>query len=194
MDHQTSMVLKTIYPSTQVLTPPITEFPLLDSGLSILVFSQGYDTTACLNKAMAFLIVVAASRFPSTNNQLKTSSNLRNQATIQDDKVTVQQVQGRQGHFMLVLAIKESGQILDEEQHTCLADTEILDGQAAQIIIPTNVAFQSEDLNAYDSDCDDVSNAKVVLIANLSNLFLTLSQRYPILKPIIMIWIIKICM
>nr|GEV96916.1 retrovirus-related Pol polyprotein from transposon TNT 1-94 [Tanacetum cinerariifolium] len=34
---------------------------------------------------------------PSTNNQLRTSSNIRNQATIQDGRVIVQQVQGRQG-------------------------------------------------------------------------------------------------
>nr|GFD13943.1 hypothetical protein [Tanacetum cinerariifolium] len=27
--------------------------------------------------------------------------------------------------------------------------------------------FQTEDLDAYDSDCDDVSNAKAVLMANL---------------------------
>ncbi|GJY36426.1 hypothetical protein Tco_0421804 [Tanacetum coccineum] len=40
---------------------------------------------------------VPSSRFPSTNNQLRTSSNPRNQATIQDGRVTVQQVQGRQG-------------------------------------------------------------------------------------------------
>nr|GEY95221.1 hypothetical protein [Tanacetum cinerariifolium] len=56
------------------------------------------DPIACLNKAMDFLSVVATSRFPSTNNQLRTSSNLRNQATIQDGKVTVQQVQMRKGH------------------------------------------------------------------------------------------------
>ncbi|GJR89395.1 retrovirus-related pol polyprotein from transposon TNT 1-94 [Tanacetum coccineum] len=46
---------------------------------------------------MAFLTVVASSRFPSTKNQLRTSSNPRNQATIQDDRVTLQQVQRRQG-------------------------------------------------------------------------------------------------
>ncbi|GKD03743.1 hypothetical protein Tco_1178717, partial [Tanacetum coccineum] len=38
----------------------------------------------------------SASRFPSSNNQLRTSSNPRNQTTIQDGRVTVQQVQGRQ--------------------------------------------------------------------------------------------------
>ncbi|GJY44613.1 hypothetical protein Tco_0432826 [Tanacetum coccineum] len=60
--------------------------------LVVPVFTQGDDLIACLNQAMAFLSVVAASRFPSTNNQLRTSSNLRNQATIQDGRVTVQQV------------------------------------------------------------------------------------------------------
>ncbi|GKG23196.1 hypothetical protein Tco_0388499, partial [Tanacetum coccineum] len=46
---------------------------------------------------MAFLKAVASSRFPLTNNQLRTSSNPRNQANIQDGRVTVQQVKGRQG-------------------------------------------------------------------------------------------------
>ncbi|GKA90604.1 putative reverse transcriptase domain-containing protein [Tanacetum coccineum] len=58
-------------------------------------FQQGEDPIDCINKSMAFLSVVA-SRFPSSNNQLRMSSNPRNQATIQDYRVTVQQVQGRQ--------------------------------------------------------------------------------------------------
>ncbi|GJW23032.1 retrovirus-related pol polyprotein from transposon TNT 1-94 [Tanacetum coccineum] len=75
----------------------MTELPFVDSGFAVPVFSLGDDPIACLNKAMAFLIVVASSRFPSANNQLITSSNPGNQATIQDGRVTVQQVQGRQG-------------------------------------------------------------------------------------------------
>nr|GEY23508.1 hypothetical protein [Tanacetum cinerariifolium] len=46
---------------------------------------------------------------------------------------------------------------------------EVLEGQAAQIVIPNNDAFQNEDLNTYDSNCDDISNAKAVLMANISN-------------------------
>ncbi|GJR52641.1 hypothetical protein Tco_1403162 [Tanacetum coccineum] len=42
-------------------------------------------------------------------------------------------------------------------------------GQAAQTNILNNAAFQTEDLDAYDSDCDDVSTAQAVLMANLSN-------------------------
>ncbi|GJZ86566.1 integrase, catalytic region, zinc finger, CCHC-type containing protein [Tanacetum coccineum] len=64
---------------------------------AIPVFSPGDDPISCLNKAMDFLTTVASLRFPSTNNQLITSSNPRNQATIQDGRVIVQQVQGRQG-------------------------------------------------------------------------------------------------
>ncbi|GKE29674.1 hypothetical protein Tco_1445058, partial [Tanacetum coccineum] len=75
----------------------MTESPFVDSGFAVPVFSPGNDLIACLNKAMAFLTAVASSRFPYTNNQLRTSSNPRNQVTIQDGKVVVQQVQGRQG-------------------------------------------------------------------------------------------------
>ncbi|GJY25401.1 hypothetical protein Tco_0400127 [Tanacetum coccineum] len=101
MNHQTSTVPQVIpqvaYQSPQAPTQLMTESPFVDSGFVVPVFSPGDDPIACLNKAMAFLTAVASSRFPSTNNQLRTSSNPRNQATIQDGRVTVQQVQGRQG-------------------------------------------------------------------------------------------------
>ncbi|GKC60482.1 retrovirus-related pol polyprotein from transposon TNT 1-94 [Tanacetum coccineum] len=71
------------------------EFPQLDFGLVVPMFQQGEDPIKCINKAMEFLSVIA-SRFPPSKNQLRTSSNPRNQATIQDGRVTVQQVQGRQ--------------------------------------------------------------------------------------------------
>nr|GEZ03803.1 hypothetical protein [Tanacetum cinerariifolium] len=74
----------------------MTKLPQLDSGLAIPVFNPGDDPIACLNKAMTFMSLVAASRFLSTNNQLRTSSNVRNHATIQDGRVIVQHVQGRQ--------------------------------------------------------------------------------------------------
>ncbi|GJW75383.1 hypothetical protein Tco_0134753, partial [Tanacetum coccineum] len=48
-------------------------------------------------------------------------------------------------------------------------DPGVPDGQAIQTIIPNNAAFQTEDLDTYDSDCDDISNAKAVLMANISN-------------------------
>ncbi|GJS48699.1 hypothetical protein Tco_0598820 [Tanacetum coccineum] len=72
-----------------------TEFPQLDAGLAVPTFKQGEDPIECINKEMAFLSAME-SRFLPSNNQLRTSSNSKNQATIQDGRVTVQQVQGRQ--------------------------------------------------------------------------------------------------
>nr|GEZ28479.1 hypothetical protein [Tanacetum cinerariifolium] len=69
---------------------------------------------------------------------------------------------------MLAEASK-AGQILDEEQLEFLTDPSILDGQATQTTILNNASFQTENLDAYNSDCDDVLNAKAVLMANLSS-------------------------
>ncbi|GJW81163.1 hypothetical protein Tco_0145138 [Tanacetum coccineum] len=85
------------YPHTLLISQqPQVEFPQLDLGLVVPSFLPGGDPIACLNKAMAFMSTMMASHFPSTNNQLRTSSNPRIQATIQDGRVIVQQVQGRQ--------------------------------------------------------------------------------------------------
>ncbi|GJS66304.1 uncharacterized mitochondrial protein-like protein [Tanacetum coccineum] len=224
MNHQTSYVLQIAYQSPQVSIQPMTESPLGDSGFDVPVFSPGDDLIACLNKAMTFLTAVASSRFPLTNNQLRTSWNPRNQSTIQDGRVTVQQVQGRQGQSYsgtgyksnatsseennacrqarvvkcyncqgeghitrqctqpkrprnaawykekaMLAKAQEARQILDEEQLAFLADPGVPDDEAVLIIILNNVAFQNEDRDTYDSDCDDISNAKAILIANISN-------------------------
>nr|GEU41775.1 hypothetical protein [Tanacetum cinerariifolium] len=47
---------------------------------------------------------------------------------------------------------------IHEEKLAFLTDPAIPDGQATQITIPNTGAFQTDDLDAYDSDCDDVSN------------------------------------
>ncbi|GJQ96094.1 retrovirus-related pol polyprotein from transposon TNT 1-94 [Tanacetum coccineum] len=150
MIHQTLSLPQIAYNSPQPSTQPLTEFPQMDSGLAVPVFNQEDDLIACLNKAMDFLTAVASLRFPSTNNQLRTSSNPRNQATVQDGRVIVQQVQGRQRQSYAGNSYKGNATSL-EGNNT---------GGQARV---------TEDLDAYDSNCDDVSNAKAVLMANLSN-------------------------
>ncbi|GKD61956.1 hypothetical protein Tco_1299465, partial [Tanacetum coccineum] len=143
----------------------------LDSGLVVLSFNQFDDLIASLNKAMTFLSTTFTSRFPQTNNQLRTSSNPRNQTTIQDGRVTVQTVQGIQTQgpknstwfkeTMLLTEALESGAYLDPEQLAFLADNgdTVIPAQASQEIISL-AAFQTDDLDAFDSDCDDVPLAK----------------------------------
>ncbi|GJR47352.1 hypothetical protein Tco_1315455 [Tanacetum coccineum] len=71
------------------------EFSQPNSSLVVPVFQKGDDPIDAINHMMSFLTAVVTSRYPTTNNQLRTSSNPRQQATIYDGKVTVQPVQGR---------------------------------------------------------------------------------------------------
>ncbi|GKA49493.1 integrase, catalytic region, zinc finger, CCHC-type containing protein [Tanacetum coccineum] len=75
------------------------DFSQSDSSLVVPVFQKGDDPIDAINHMMSFLTAVVTSRYPTTNNQLRTSSNPRQQATIYDGKVTVQPVQGRQTSY-----------------------------------------------------------------------------------------------
>nr|GEZ67907.1 hypothetical protein [Tanacetum cinerariifolium] len=66
---------------------------------------------------------------------------------------------------------QEAGQILDEEQLAFLVDPGLSEAPVAQQIIPQNLSFQTNDMDAYESNCDDLSSAKSVLICDLEVLF-----------------------
>nr|GFB62892.1 hypothetical protein [Tanacetum cinerariifolium] len=171
---------------------------------------------------MSFLSAIVTSCYPTTNNQLRNSSKPRQQATINDGRITLQPVQGRQisfalgtcrtytsgisisnlgkqrtvicynykgeGHMskqcikpkrkrddswfkdkVLLVQAQANGQILHEEELTFFADPGIVEGQATQIVITHNAAYQANDLDAYDSDCDKINTSKVALMANVSH-------------------------
>nr|GEX62836.1 hypothetical protein [Tanacetum cinerariifolium] len=177
-----------------------------------------------INKMMSFLSTVITSRFPSTNNQLRNSSNIRQQATIHDGRVTIQPVQGRQTSFaagmcgtranisrtggntsdqqrimkcfncqgkghvarqrlkpkrkrnatwfrdtVLLVEAKGNGKVLNKEELEFSTDPGVVEGPVTQTVITHNAAYQADDLDAYDSDCDDFSTAKAVLMSNLSS-------------------------
>ncbi|GJW15037.1 integrase, catalytic region, zinc finger, CCHC-type containing protein [Tanacetum coccineum] len=143
------------------------QFPQLDSGLAVIVFNQGDDLIACLNKAMAFLTDVASSR------QVRVVKCYNCQGEGHMARQCTQPKRPRNAAWFkekaMLAEAQEAGQILDEEQLAFLADPGIPDGQAVQTTIPNTTSFPTKDLDAYDSDCDDVSNAKAVLMANLSS-------------------------
>nr|GFC77129.1 hypothetical protein [Tanacetum cinerariifolium] len=58
------------------------------------------DPIDAINHMMSFLTSVVASRYPPTNNPLRTSSNPRQQATINNGSVTIQPIQGRKNHML----------------------------------------------------------------------------------------------
>ncbi|GJY22926.1 hypothetical protein Tco_0396584 [Tanacetum coccineum] len=167
-------------------------FPQLGSCLVVPKFLLTDDPIESLNKTMALLSTTITLRYPQTNNQLRTSSNLRNQATIQDGRVTVQNVQRRQTQSytrnfakdsaqyfeantgasknmgnatanqarMMLAQAQEARITLDEEQLAFLADTEerVDSGPDAQALTTTAI-FQMDDIDAFDSDCDELTTA-----------------------------------
>nr|GFA17445.1 hypothetical protein [Tanacetum cinerariifolium] len=56
-----------------------------------------------------------------------------------------------------------------EEELEFLADPGTTKSSSNQIVVTNNAAYQTDDLDAYDSDCDKLNSAKVALMANLSH-------------------------
>ncbi|GKB12435.1 retrovirus-related pol polyprotein from transposon TNT 1-94, partial [Tanacetum coccineum] len=78
-------------PSSTYVPPHFADNSQLDSGLS-----PTDNLIENLTNTLALLTQSYKTYLPQTNNQLRTSSNPRNQATVQDGRVVVQNVQGRQ--------------------------------------------------------------------------------------------------
>nr|GEX83609.1 hypothetical protein [Tanacetum cinerariifolium] len=72
------------------------DFSQPDTSLIVLVFQKGDDPIDAINHMMSFLNAIVTSRYPPTNNQLRNSSNPQQQTTINNGRVTVQPIQGRQ--------------------------------------------------------------------------------------------------
>nr|GFD60539.1 hypothetical protein [Tanacetum cinerariifolium] len=71
------------------------EYSPPEAGLFVPVFQKEDDPIDAFNHMMSFLTVVVTSRYPATNNQLRTSLNPRQQATTNNGRVTIQPIQGR---------------------------------------------------------------------------------------------------
>nr|GFC92657.1 hypothetical protein [Tanacetum cinerariifolium] len=80
----------------QVTVQPIQEYSPPEAGLVVPVLQKGDDPIDSINHMMSFLTSVVTSRYLATNNQLRTSLNPRQQATINNGRVTIQPIQGRQ--------------------------------------------------------------------------------------------------
>nr|GEV24232.1 hypothetical protein [Tanacetum cinerariifolium] len=124
--------------------------------------------------------LIVMSRQLTSFFKLRNSSNPMQQATINDGRITLQPVQGRQISFTTTLL----GPTHQEQVEAILGNKGLLfvttakgkdtylgitEGQAIQIIITHNAAYQANDLDAYDSDCNELNTAKVALMANLSH-------------------------
>ncbi|GKB22933.1 hypothetical protein Tco_0862334 [Tanacetum coccineum] len=125
---------------------------------------------------------------PQTNNHLRTSSNTRNQATIQDGRVVVQNVPGRTKQKSGILLGKNGttgNGGLEHIQRNCtqphvaqnsyyfmtrwLFDQHRAQKMFALLDEETTLFGWADKCDAFDSDVDDEPNAQSIFMANLSS-------------------------
>nr|GEY16930.1 hypothetical protein [Tanacetum cinerariifolium] len=70
---------------------------------------------------------------------------------------------------VLLVQAQANGQVLHEDELEFLADPGITETLSSQYVVTNNAAYQADDLDAYDSDCDEINSAKIALMANLSH-------------------------
>nr|GEV65509.1 hypothetical protein [Tanacetum cinerariifolium] len=129
------------------------DFSQPDSGLVVLVFQKGDDPIDAIIHMMSFLIAVVTSR--THVKAVKKLKRKRDEAWFKDKVLLVQAQANRQ--------------ILHDEELEFLANPRIAEAQTTQYVITNNAAYQADDLDAYDSDCDEINSAKIALMANLSH-------------------------
>ncbi|GJW69650.1 hypothetical protein Tco_0126567 [Tanacetum coccineum] len=149
------------------------EFSQPNSGLIVPVFQKGDDPIDAINHMMSFLTAVVTSQYPTTNNQLRTSGDKLLMLLEQRENTHMEQVEATRGNKGLSFVTIATGRVilpssvLSERgkgmKHPGLPDT-----QTSQTVITHNAAYQVDDLDAYDSDCDELNSAKIALMANLS--------------------------
>nr|GEZ28387.1 hypothetical protein [Tanacetum cinerariifolium] len=59
--------------------------------------------------------------------------------------------------------------VLQEEELNFLADPGTTESSTNQNVVTTNAAYQADELDAYDLNCDELNSAKVALMVNLSH-------------------------
>nr|GEW48455.1 hypothetical protein [Tanacetum cinerariifolium] len=70
---------------------------------------------------------------------------------------------------VLLVQAQENEKILREEELEFLADLGIAEAKTTQYVITNNATYQADDLDAYNSDCDEINSAKIALMVNLSH-------------------------
>nr|GEY76656.1 retrovirus-related Pol polyprotein from transposon TNT 1-94 [Tanacetum cinerariifolium] len=162
-----------------------TEFSPPDTGLVVSVFQKGDDPIDAINHMVSFLTarrqssMTAGSSRPYTSGSSGTSGkqrvivcyNCKGEGHM-SKQCTKPKRKGDAKWFkdkVLLVQAQANGQVLQEEELEFLADPKTAETSSNQYVITNNAAYQADDLDAYDSDCDELNSAKIALMANLSH-------------------------
>nr|GEW65437.1 hypothetical protein [Tanacetum cinerariifolium] len=95
--------------------------------------------------------------------------------TAHQETILIEQVETILGNKGLLSVTTSKGKatcpnnVLNQRGNEMIHDPGITEAQATHTVITHNAAYQAEDLDAYEFDCDEINTAKVTLMANLSH-------------------------
>nr|GFB08528.1 hypothetical protein [Tanacetum cinerariifolium] len=129
------------------------------------------DLIENLTSTLALLTQSYITFLPQTNNQLRTSSNPRNQATVQDVRVVVHNGQARPGQARTVKCYNcnGTGHITRNCGPDNAFDDDVEEQPVQDLTLNMDNVFQAEDCDAFDSDVDESLTAQTMFMANLSS-------------------------
>nr|GEV08808.1 hypothetical protein [Tanacetum cinerariifolium] len=162
------------------------EFSSPETGLVVPIFQKGDDPIDAINHMMSFLTSVVASQISSAGSS-RPFTSVPGGASGKQRVIVCYNCKG-EGHMskqctkpkrkhdaewfkdkVLLVQAQANGQVLQEEELEFLADPGTIESSSNQNVITNNAAYQADDLDAYDSDCDELNSAKIALMANLSH-------------------------
>ncbi|GJU52411.1 hypothetical protein Tco_1226125 [Tanacetum coccineum] len=127
------------------------------------------DPLECFNKVLTFMSTILALSYPSSNNQLETSSNLMHQVAM-PERQTLSCVDNTSKNNDDMARKYTHSKTLSKDQLAILANTgERIDFGPVAFTVTTNALFQADGVEVYDSDCDDVPNEQPSFMANISS-------------------------
>nr|GEW23162.1 hypothetical protein [Tanacetum cinerariifolium] len=135
------------------------DFSQRDTGLVVPVFQKGDDPIDAINHMMSFLTTVVTSR-----RQISMTAGMSSQYTLGPSGTS-----RKQRDKVLLVQAEDNGKVLHEEELEFLTDPGIAETQSTQYVVTNNADYLADDLDAYDSDCDELNSAKIALMVNLSH-------------------------
>ncbi|GKD26875.1 hypothetical protein Tco_1233089 [Tanacetum coccineum] len=176
------------YPTQSSESPQSSNQPSIADNFQLDTGSTSTDNLIeSLTNTLALLNQSFKAHLPQMNNQLRTSSNARNNATVQDGRVVVQDVRGRynannQGRPFQrntargnVVAGNAGGQNRDGNVNPGQAkpinnqSVTNFDDDVDDMALNVDHVFEDDQCDAFDSDVDEAPTTLTIFMVNLSS-------------------------
>nr|GEV36592.1 hypothetical protein [Tanacetum cinerariifolium] len=144
-----------------------------ETGLVVPFFQKGDDPIDAINRMMSFLTAVVTSRQNSMTTGSSRPYASGSAGASGNQRVIVCYNCKGEGHMSKQCTKpkrkRDAEWFKDKGELEFLADPGTTKTPSNAHVVTNNAAYQADDLDAYDSDCDELNSAKIALMANLSH-------------------------